>query len=367
MKIKLTKPSILESDIENVVDVLKSGMLVQGDNVKFIEKVISDYVGVKYSVAVANGTATLHLSLLALGTGPGDEVIVPAFSYIATANVVELVGATPVFIDINKNTFNINQEEIESSITERTRAIIPVHEFGHPAYLSKIMKLSEKYDVPIIEDAACALGAEWHGKKVGSFGIAGSFSFHPRKSVTSGEGGVITTNNRKLAHFFRVMRNHGIDDAYKKVEFTRAGFNYRLTEIQAALLLGQLKRIETINDKREKIAIRYNKELNGCFFRKPQMSKHTKPSWQSYHIVLDDSVDRNRFVSYLNNCNIGVSYGAQNIPMQNYYKSKYNYDDDQFPVAKNAYLKGVVLPIYDGLSEQQVSFVIKKINSFTEV
>src|SRR5687768_3673234 len=203
--IPLMVPDIQKQDIDAVVKVLQSGMLIQGSKVEELETNIARYVGVKHAIAVANGTAALHLALIALGIGPGDEVIAPAFSYIASANVIELVGATPIFVDIDINSFNINTNLIEQTISKKTKAILPVHEFGLACDIAKICELGKKYNLLVIEDAACALGARENGKFTGSFGNVGTFSFHPRKAVTSGEGGMLVTNDAKLAARLRIL------------------------------------------------------------------------------------------------------------------------------------------------------------------
>jgi len=208
--IPLTSPDIRDEDIEAVVKVLRSGMLVQAQNVTDFENAMVSFTKTGQAIAVSNGTATLHLALVALGIGSGDEVIVPALSYVATANVVELVGATPVFVDIDLDTFNINVSEIESKITTKTKAIIPVHEFGLACDIEGVMKIAEKHNLYVIEDAACALGATQNEKHVGTFGTFGSFSFHPRKAISSGEGGIVTTEDEALAAKIRIHRNHGV-------------------------------------------------------------------------------------------------------------------------------------------------------------
>lgn len=209
--IRLTRPYIPDEAIEKCIEVLRSGNLVQGLYAEKFEQAISDYLDVKHAMVVSSGTAALHLSLIALGIGPGDEVIVPAFSFPATANVVELVGAKPVFVDIKLDDFCIDASFIESVITNNTKAIIPVHEFGMPANMKPVLKLAEKYKLFIIEDAACALGAEYENRKAGAFGNLGCFSFHPRKAITTGEGGVVVTNDISLAEKIRAIRNHGIE------------------------------------------------------------------------------------------------------------------------------------------------------------
>jgi perosamine synthetase len=237
--IPLMVPDIQQQDIDAVVSVLKTGMLVQGKKVEELENNVAKYLGVRHVIAASSGTATLHLALLASGIGTGDEVIVPAFSFIATANAIELVGATPIFVDIDLDTFNININLIEQAISSRTKAILPVHEFGLSCDISEICELAKRYNLSVIEDAACALGAKENGRFTGTTGDVGSFSFHPRKAITSGEGGILTTNDDEMARKLRILRNHGIENKDGKTEFVAAGLNYRLTDFQAALVNSQ--------------------------------------------------------------------------------------------------------------------------------
>ena len=362
--VPLTTPSIQNADIENVVRVLQSGNLVQGRQVEALEDAVADFIGAKHVIAVSNGTASLHLALLALGIGPGDEVVIPAFSYVATANVVEIVGARPVFVDICVATCNIDTKQLAQAITAKTKAIIPVHEFGYPADMGTIMEIANKYGIPIIEDAACALGSEWQGIKTGAIGLVGSFSLHPRKAITSGEGGLLTTNDRSLAAFFRQKRNHGMMKSGAGIEFVSAGFNYRLTDIQAALVIGQLNRISEIAERRERLADRYNEYLVNNRFMKPARPLVGKTSWQSYHIILDDDVNREHLLSYLKGHQIEAHYGAQCIPVQKFYQEKYSSQPHQFPNAYKAYAQGVVLPLFDQMSIEQSNHVINSINHF---
>jgi perosamine synthetase len=267
----LAKPDIREEDIALVNEVLRSGMLVQGVYVEKLEEAFALFHNVKHAIAVSNGTATLHLALHVLGIGPGDEVIVPAFSYVATANVVELVGATCVFADIEERTFNIDVRRIEEKITPRTKAIIPVHEFGLACDIEAVCALAAKHNLHVIEDAACALGAAQNGKPVGSFGIMGSFSLHPRKSITSGEGGLLLTNDDHIAARLRQLRNHGIRMENAQMNFVDAGFNYRMTDFQAALAWSQFQRLEG-NIKMHWLIftlMRFSIRISGCLsFRK---------------------------------------------------------------------------------------------------
>ncbi len=364
MNIPLSFPSIDQSDVEHVLRVLESGQLVQGRYVQSLERALAELVGVEYAVAVSSGTATLHLALLSLGVGPGDEVVVPAFSYIATANVVELVGARPVFVDIRLDDFNIDPDRIAAAITPRTKVIMPVHEFGYPAEMDRIQEIADGYNLAVIEDAACALGSEWKGRNVGAWGRIGSFSLHPRKAVTSGEGGVLTTNDSGLAKYFRIMRNHGIDDTGGVMDFVAAGFNYRMTDIQAALIVGQIERLEAIIARHDAIADCYDKGLDPRFFQKPRPPLNGRTTWQSYHILLNSDGERPRFLNFLREKGIGASYGAQCIPVQTYYRSKYGYTGADFPEAYRAFSQGVVLPLFHAMTNEQISYVIDTLNSY---
>ena len=355
-RIPLMVPNITDDDIAAVVAVLRSGNLVQGENVEALEHEVAEYLGAKHVVAVSNGTASLHLALVALGVGPGDEVIVPAFSFVATANVVEIVGARCVFVDIDLDTFNIDVSRIEDAITPRTKAIIPVHEFGLACDVSDLMAIARKHGLFVIEDAACALGATENGKFVGTFGDVGSFSLHPRKAVTSGEGGLIVTDDDHLARQFRILRNHGIEIRDGRTEFTAAGFNYRMTDFQAALVRGQFARLETKIDRRNQLADLYNAELAGAdSLGLPQLPTGRRHAWQTYHALLIERDRRDWVVKQLGQKGIGSNYGAQCIPNVEYYKGKYKLDSAvSFPNAYSAQVNGLALPMYESLSDEDI-------------
>jgi dTDP-4-amino-4,6-dideoxygalactose transaminase len=344
---------------------LRSGNLVQGKNVEAFESAIAEYLGIQNVIAVSSGTATLHLALVALGVGAGDEVIVPAFSYPATANVVEIVGAKPVFVDVEPDTFNIDVSQIEKSITPRTRAIMPVHEFGLACDISAVVEIARKHDLFVIEDAACALGATENGKFVGTFGEIGSFSLHPRKAITSGEGGFLTTENSKLAAKFRQLRNHGIETQLGKMEFVAAGFNYRLTNFQAALVLSQFHRLAENIRLRNVLAGVYLAELaNEKAIQLPVVPKNKNHIWQTFHIVLDENLDRDQIINQLKAGEVGTNYGAQCIPAVKFYREKYNLDcKGLFPNALRAYNHGLALPMYEKLSRDDVLRVGKQLVS----
>ncbi len=362
--IPLMSPDITEQDIKVVTDVLKSGMLVQGKKVAEMEEHLAKYLGVEHAIALSNGTSTLHLALITLGIGPGDEVIVPAFSYIATANVVELVGAKPIFVDIDIDTFNIDSHQIEKHITSKTKAIMPVNEFGLASELTAIIELAKKYNLPVIEDSACALGAKENNKFTGTFGTFGSFSFHPRKAITSGEGGVLVTNNKDLADKVRILRNHGIEIQNGNMEFVAAGFNYRMTDFQAAMINNQLERIENIITKRQELANIYNQNIKNPKFKKPTVPNNKLHTWQTYHVVLDKTLNRNEVITDLKNKAIGTNYGAQCMPHQQYFKKKYNLNcEELFPNSMLAYTQGLALPLYEKLNSDDINYVAQIINT----
>jgi len=363
--IPLASPDIRQEDIDKIVSVLTSGKLVQGEQVAAFEKSIEQYLGVQNCIAVSSGTASLHLILVGLGIGKGDEVIVPAFSYIATANVVELVGAKPVFVDIQINTFNIDSEKIASKITNRTKAVIIVHEFGLSADTKKIKILCDEKNIPLIEDAACALGAKEGEIYSGTSGIAGSFSFHPRKAITSGEGGAIVTNDFKLTKKLKSLRNHGIDyGKNNKIEFAYAGFNYRMTDFQAALLISQLRRFDQILIKKEQIAHRYINEISNPRLKLPVIPKNKTHAWQTFHLLMDVSMDQKKVISQLKTKGVESNYGAQCMPAQKFFKQKYKLDvEKKFPNAMKAYQKGLAVPLYEKLTDDNINYITDQINN----
>lgn len=361
--IPLARPDIRDQDIELVNKVLRSGMLVQGEYVSKLEAAFASYHNSKHAIAVSNGTASLHLALKVLGIGPGDEVIVPAFSYVATANVVELVGATCVFADIDNSTFNIDVAAIASKINSKTKAIIPVHEFGLACDIESIVKIAEAHGLHVIEDAACALGARQHGRAVGTFGIMGSFSLHPRKSITSGEGGIILTDDDSISTKLRQLRNHGIEMENGLMNFVEAGFNYRMTDFQAALAYSQFQRIDSILEYKNELAAVYFSTINKKKFTLPFVPEGRNHTWQTFHLLLPEELSQRKLIEELKTYGIGTNYGAQCIPAQAYYKQKYQLNAGKdFPNAYQAYSKGLAIPIYERLKKEDVQYIAQTIN-----
>lgn len=363
--IKLSKPYITDQCISNVVEVLRSGNLVQGQFVNQLENDVKSYLGVKHAFAVSSGTAALHLALIVLGIGPGDEVIVPAFTFPATANVVELVGATTVLVDINLDDFCIDTSKIEQAITPKTKAIMPVHEFGQAAKMDDIIQLAQKYNLNIVEDAACALGAEFGSKKVGTFGELGCFSLHPRKAITSGEGGILVTNKDDIAEKVAMYRNHGIVYKDSKLDFEVAGLNYRLTDFQAALCIPQLEMLTELIECRIKQANFYNDFL-GCTsnIKTPVVFDNRKMVFQTYHILLSDDINRDLLIATLKEHEIEVNFGAQALNALKYYSNKYSYKYSDCPNAFRARVQGLALPLGMHLNDADIKYIsstIKKV------
>ena len=257
--IPIAKPNIGEEEKKAVMKVLDSGMLAQGQKVKEFEDNFAKYIGTKYAIATNNGTTALHLALLSCGIGNGDEVITTPFSFIATATSIVFCGANPVFVDIEPNTFNIDPDKIESAISNKTKAIMVVHLYGQSAEMDKIKEIAEKYNLKIIEDACQAHGAEYNKKRVGSIGDVAGFSFYPTKNMTTGEGGMITTNDSKIADRIDLLRNHGQKDRYDHVDI---GYNYRMTDISAAIGIEQLKKLDNFNKKRRENAKYFSENLS---------------------------------------------------------------------------------------------------------
>ena len=360
-KITLARPTFSDETIAAVSEVLRSGNLVQGEHVETFEQKLCDYTGAQFAVAMNSATSGLFASLIACGVKAGDEVIVPALSYIATANVIEMLGAIPVFCDIASDGFNIDCDKLSNCLSSRTRAVLAVHEFGEPLNIKFLLTFCEKNNLTLIEDAACALGTRYNGRHVGIFGKAGVFSFHPRKSITCGDGGAVITNDQSVAKRLRALRNHGLETyGGTNAGFQNIGLNFRLTEMQAVLLNHELHCLDSY------LKLKYD---NVCKYHQFLSPKLKKPdiniqghSWQSYQILCSDAMQRDELITKLKNNNIFVSLGAQCIPREPYYQKQYRSADHEFPNASRANACGLVLPIHEHLHDNAVEFVITKIN-----
>jgi len=314
-------PTIEDDDVEAVVNALKSRILssIHGSFTREFEKEFAKYVGVKYAVAVSNGTTALHIALKACGVGPGDEVIVPSFTFVATATAVLHANAIPVFADIKTDDYTIDVSSVKKKITPRTKAIIAVHLFGHPADIKPLKEIAEEHGICLIEDSAQAIGAEYYGRKTGSLADIGVFSFYPTKNITSGEGGMITTNNEDYAEKARLLRSHGQTGYYY---FEELGYNFRMTEMQAALGLSQLRKIEKFNSTRREYAKRYLKGLQPIadIIKLPVEKEYAKSSWSLFEIQVDFSklrIGRDELVKAIRAENVPVSIVYPRVVYEN--------------------------------------------------
>ncbi len=371
--IPITKPYLGEEEKQVVSQVIESGWVSQGPKVAEFEERFAEYVGARYAVATTSCTTALHAALAVSSLGPGDEVIVPSLSFIATANSVVYCNAIPVFADIDPETCNIDVEKIEGAITKKTKAIMPVHQMGLPADLDSIQKIANKYNLIVIEDAACAIGSEYKGKKIGGHGNIACFSFHPRKIITTGEGGMITTDDPEIAARLRRFRHHGmsVSDIERHVAnkiiietYPDLGYNYRMTDIQAAMGLEQVKRLPFIIKTRRQIAGIYDEELSKIpYVRVPQVPTYAFHNYQSYWIELLESapVDRNMLMSKLLEKGIATRRGIMAIHMEPYYKG---YSRLSLPTTEKITMNTVLLPLYPTLSSEEQSYIT---NSLKEI
>lgn len=386
MKIPIAKTEFINEDFENILKPLKSGWVVQGKYVEEFEDKWCAFTGSENSVAVTNCTTALHLSLAAVGIKPGDEVIVPSFTWVATANSVEYLFAKPVFCDIDLDTFNMDFRKIESLITKKTKAIIPVHLFGLPVNMDVINDIASKFDLLVIEDAACGFAAKYKGKHVGNFGATGCFSFHPRKAITTGEGGMITTGDNKLAEKLRSMRDHGAaitdlqrhmqNKPYLLPEFSILGFNYRMTDIQASIGSTQMNRANKIFEKRNIIANNYINALKNIeWLKKPFTNKEYQHGFQSFVCLFEnkkiksDNIEeinkaRNEFMDYLFQKGISTRPGTHAVHNLEYYKNKYGLKSENYLNSYIADKCSIALPIYPSLKEEESNYIIDCIKRY---
>jgi perosamine synthetase len=354
--LRVAVPDIGEAEIEAVIGVLRTGMLVQGPRVLAFEAQLAREVGVRHAIAVSSGTAALHLALLGLDVGPGHEVVLPDFTHPATANVVELCGATPVFVDVDLATLNVDPAEMARAITPRTRALMPVHLFGQPADMAPLLELARERELPLVEDAACALGALYRGTPCGALGRVGCFSFHPRKIITTGEGGLLTTDDDALAERLRLLRNHGLVAGSPRFRFEAAGFNYRLTDFQAALGSVQLSRLPDLIEKRAALAASYHSALAGLAgVTTPATLADVRHVWQSYVVLLADGLDRDGVQARLRERGVETTLGTYAVSAQ----AHHGRGRRPLPRSFQAQERSLSLPLHTRMAEQDVQRVAR--------
>ena len=394
MNIPIARTNLTEAEINSVLDPLRSGWLVQGPKVREFEEKWSSFTGSKHSIAVTSCTTALHLSLAALGFGPGDEAIVPAFTWISTANVVEHLGGRVVFCDIDLDTFNIDPEKIEAKITAKTKAILPVHLFGLAADMEAINAIARQHKLWVVEDAACGFGSRYHGQHVGTQGNTGCFSFHPRKAITTGEGGMVTTQDDQLAEKIRRLRDHGaaMSDLqrhlgarpYLLADHPDAGYNQRMTDLQAALGSAQMDRATDIITERQRLASRYDQAFeNLAWLQTPAQLHQYEHGYQSYPCLFqpdrakaaarhgnkakikDINTERNLWMDQLQQQGISTRPATHAVHMLSFYRQKYGLQPEDFPNAFAANDCSISLPLFHGMTKVEQDFVIEQVREYT--
>jgi perosamine synthetase len=370
LRIPLSAPDISEADIRAVTEVLRTSRLSLGPQLQEFEQALAQYVCCSHAIAVSSGTAGLHLCIRALGIGDGDEVIVPSFTFIAAANAIRYERATPVFVDIEPDTMNLDPARIEAAITARTRAILVVHTFGCPSDLSAMLEIAKRHQLFVVEDACESIGAEYDGRKVGTKGDAGVFAFYPNKQITTGEGGAIVTNHPDIAAMVRKLRNQGRDDSGDWFQHTELGYNYRISEINCALGIQQLKRIDSILVQREKIAHAYDKRLSGVAgLRLPLLNlPHRKISWFVYVVRLSQTMHqfhRDWIISEMSSRGIGAARYFAPIHLQPIYKSATLYQLD-LPVTESVAARSIALPFFNKITDHQLDEVCRTMSELVE-
>ncbi len=379
MTIPITKTYFGDEEMRAVQLPLESGWVVQGPFVKKFEEGFSAFTDARFSIATSSCTTALHIAVAALNLKPGDEVIVPAFTWVSTANVVEYMGATPIFCDIDLRTFNIDPDRIEELITSRTVGIIPVHLFGLCAEMDKVMKIAGKHNLWVVEDAACAFGGWYNGRHAGTFGDMGCFSFHPRKSITTGEGGMITTESADFDRLSRSLRDHGASRsdhvrhtekaAFLLAEYNHLGYNFRMTDIQGALGCAQLERARWILEKRTDCARRYDEMLADVeWLDTPVVPEGHRHGYQAYVCLFRPEEpnlknvarlheQRNEVMMLLEEKGISTRQGTHAPVIQGYYAGKYNLRAEQFPNAYIADRLTLTLPLFPQMTEAEQELV----------
>jgi dTDP-4-amino-4,6-dideoxygalactose transaminase len=374
MRIPISKPYFGEEEKKAVLEPLETGWVVQGPKVREFERLFEQFQGCRHAIATTSATTALHLALLSVGVKPGDEVIVPAFTHPATANVVGSMGAKPVFVDVRLQDFNIDPERIEERISKKTKAIVPVHLFGCPADMDPILELASRFDLKVVEDAACAHGAEYHGTMVGIMGRCGVFSFHPRKVITTGEGGMLTTNDELLAAEVSILRSHGeslSDEVRHRADeviypdYGSLGYNYRMTDLQAAVGTEQMRKLPHILRERGRIASRYMELLaeleEDGFVGLPRQEYGTVHVFQSFVILLKEKVEKSRdkLSNELNKIGIATRKGTYHVPGTRFYRETFGFRAGDFPNSEWAEKRSLAIPLYVPMTDEEVGYVVE--------
>ena len=373
--IPIARPATGEEEWQALRESLMTGWLTHGPKVTAFEKAFAERHGAACALATSNCTTGLHLILAALGIGPGDEVIVPAFTWVATANVVIHCGATPVLADVDRRTFDLDPAAVAAKLTDRTRAVLPVHLFGLCADVDAIAEAAP--GVPIVEDAACAAGATYKGRPAGTLGLAGAFSFHARKTISTGEGGMVVTNDAALAERIDALRNHGASVSeqqrhhgprpYLLPEFDLVGYNYRMTDLQGAVGLVQLGKLDRFIAERRRWAEFYDRRLAEVpWLRTPFVPEACGPAWQSYVCTVDEPhapMPRNQIMELLQAAGVSTRPGTHAVHMLGYYRQRFGLEADDFPVARDCDRCSLAIPLHNSMSADDFEHVVETIRS----
>lgn len=356
--IRLNIPFTDQRELDEIAEVLSTGYLTQGAKTAEFEEKVAGFIGCKYAFAMSSCTTALHLSLVVADIGPGDEVLVADFTFPATANVVVQQGAVPVLVDICLDTFTIDVDDLRAKITPQTKAIIPVHAFGCAADMEPINQLALEHDLVVIEDAACAIGATYKKRYCGNLGDLGCFSFHPRKVITTGEGGMITTNNPELAEKIRLLRSHGGKRNGSWYSYEAAGYNYRLSDIQGAMGVAQMDKLPMLIERKRLLANKLTERLADI----PGIRLPVEPTWgghiyQSFVIVVDESLDRDQIINTLRLLGIETTLGTYALHAQPFFRNRFGYEIGQLSNSHKAYTNTVTLPLYPQMKETELELV----------
>ena len=363
-----------EDDISEVVSVLKSDWITTGPKIKEFEDALCSYIGCRHCVVVNSGTSALDIAVQSLDLTKGSEVITTPFTFVATSNAIIYNGLKPVFADICSDTFNIDPEDIRRKITKDTKAIIYVDYAGQPCDIKAIRDIADEFDLYLIEDACHAIGSEYDARKVGNFADLTIFSFHPVKHITTGEGGAVVTDDEELNKRLSLLRNHGIDkdaqdrygpDASWAYDMKILGRNYRMTDFQAALGISQLKKLDMFIDKRNELASRYHELLGDIdAVTLPVIKDNVRHAWHLYTILLDGSINRDKFFKYMRSANIGVNLHYIPVYRHSYYAENFKFDSKKFPVTEGVFERIVTLPLFPKLTEYELTYVCNKIVNY---
>jgi perosamine synthetase len=358
--IPMSFPDIDESDIQQVIGVLQSGRLALGPQTETFERMVADYLGVEHAIAVSSGTAALHLIVRSLGIGQSDEVIVPSFTFAASVNAFLYEGAKPVFIDIEPETYNLDPVLIEKSITSKTKAIMAVDVFGHPVEWDEINRMAAKYGLRIIDDSCEAIGAEYKGRKIGVFGDAAAFAFYPNKQMTTGEGGIIVTDNDEIARLCRSMRNQGRGEMSAWLEHDRLGYNYRIDELSAALGVTQFGKIEAFIKKRDIVAEKYTSRLKSYDWVKTQVVRpYVRMSRFVYIVTLEDGINRDEIIHSMEEEGVPARGYFLPVHQQNYIREMFGILDGTLPVTESIAKRTLALPFHNNLTNEEIDIVVE--------